>query len=587
MKKTIIAILLAFILLVQVIPALADKEAPNYAPTVSIIPSARGGDAPLSVYFTAAVMDENPETVEYSWDFGDGATSDSESALNVYTVSGTYTVTLMVRDDHGNVAFDTVEIAVKDGKQNNYAPIVNILPSQKKGGAPLAVAFTAAVVDENPDTLEYSWDFGDGATSDSENALNVYTIPGTYTVTLMVRDDHGNIAFDETTIVVEDKKINNIPVAVMTASPVYGPAPLSVIFSGEASTDPDRDFLTFRWDFGDGEVSSDRNPVHVYTAPGSYIATLTVNDGQGGVSVDTELVVVGNAFNIPPVAVANANPQSGNVPLTVAFIGQGYDSDGEIRRYSWDFGDGTTSVSQNPVHTYAVEGTFRAELVVYDNDGGIGKDELIIDVGSPSGVDPAINPIPDQETELNQYYEYQVIAHDPLGDELRYAILNQPSGVSIDPDTGLISGVPVQLGTFSVTVVASDGNSGEAREDFTLKVVEAVKKPKNYRSRMLSVDRIFLSGGEILTVNDLVEAGVLVGNEADFDMENIKVTVSVPELGLYGSTLIEDLDNSRDRMARIAILDPIPQQARGDYIVRITVSNDHIRRVIHREITVI
>ena len=108
-----------------------------------------------------------------------------------------------------------------------------------------------------------------------------------------------------------------------------------------------------------------------------------------------------------------------------------------------------------------------------------------------------------------------------------------------------------------------------------------------YRPSLISVDRIFLTSGEILTVNDLIEAGVLVANEADFDMENVKVTVSVPELGLYGSTMIEDLENNRDEMARIAILDQIPAEAKGDYIVRITVSNDHIRRVIHREITVI
>ncbi|MBW3014672.1 PKD domain-containing protein [Candidatus Woesearchaeota archaeon] len=584
MKKTIIAILLAFILLVQVIPAIA--EGTDYAPIVTIIQSASSGEAPMPVYFMASVIDENPETIQYEWDLGDGATSTSEDAFNIYTVPGTYTVTLLVRDNGGNIGTAQTTVTVTEAAAHNYAPIVNILPSQEKGNAPLAVAFTSAIVDENPSTLEYSWDFGDGGTSTSEDAVNIYTIPGTYTVTLMVRDDVGNIGMDTTNIVVEDNA-NTIPVAVAVATPVYGPAPLTVVFNGEASTDTDGDFLTFMWDFGDGSISSDRSPVHTYTTPGSYIATLTVNDGHNGVSVDTELIVVGNAMNIPPVAVAHANPMSGNVPLTVTFIGQGFDADGEIERYFWDFGDGTTSESQNPVHTYAIEGNFRAELVVYDQDGGIGKDELIISVGSPAGVNPIITSIPDQTIEMNALYEYQVVAYDPLGDELTYAAIGLPSGLTINPSTGLISGVPIQLGNFDVIVVVSDDNGGEAREEFTLTVVKAVDMPKKYRPNMLSIDRIFLTNGEILTVNDLVEAGVLVGNEADFDMENIKVTVSIPELGLYGSSLIEDLDNNRDHMARIAILDPIPEGVKGDFIVRITVSNDHIRRIIHREITII
>ncbi|MCK4669634.1 MAG: PKD domain-containing protein [Nanoarchaeota archaeon] len=584
MKKTIFATILVFMLLVQIVPVLAD----NYAPIVTIITSADHGETPMSVFFTSHVIDENPDALEYSWDFGDGATSDSEDGFNIYMISGTYTVTLSVRDDTGNIGMDQATIVVEEESINNYAPIVNILPSQKKGNAPLSVAFTAAIIDENPETLQYSWDFGDGATSDFEDTINTYMIPGTYTVTLMVRDDNGNIGIDQVEIVVEDKT-NTPPVATIVASPVYGGAPLNVIFNGEASIDADGDFLTFTWDFGDGEGSSDRMPVHTYTSQGTYIATLTVDDGHRARSTDTELIVVGNTFNVPPIAIADAIPRSGNVPLVVTFLGQGIDTDGEIERYFWDFGDGTTSDSQNPVHTYAIEGTFRAELIVYDDFGGIGKDEILITVGSPAGVDPFITPIPDQTIEFNQPYNYQVVAFDPLNDQLTYAMTNQPAGVDIDPNTGLISGFPSQLGIFNVAVIVSDDNGGEARDEFMLEVVvvQIIEKPKKYRPSLLSVDRIFLTSGEILTVNDLIEAGVLVNNDADFDMENIKVTVSVPELGLYGSSLIEDLDNNRDYLAKIAIIDPIPQGVKGDFIVRITVSNDHLRRILHREITVI
>jgi hypothetical protein len=51
-----------------------------------------------------------------------------------------------------------------------------------------------------------------------------------------------------------------------------------VLFQGEESTDPDMDFLTYTWDFGDGQISNKRNPSYAFTQPGTYFVTLTVED---------------------------------------------------------------------------------------------------------------------------------------------------------------------------------------------------------------------------------------------------------------------------------------------------------------------
>jgi PKD repeat protein len=73
----------------------------------------------------------------------------------------------------------------------------------------------------------------------------------------------------------------------------------------------------------------------------------------------------------PPVAVATkSTPLTGTVPLTVNFSSLGStDPDGSIVKYDWDFGDGTTSTSPNPSHTYTVAGTYTPSLVVFDNTG--------------------------------------------------------------------------------------------------------------------------------------------------------------------------------------------------------------------------
>lgn len=83
-----------------------------------------------------------------------------------------------------------------------------------------------------------------------------------------------------------------------TATPSSGDAPLDVDFTGSAY-DPDDDQLSYEWDFGDGSAtSSERNPSHTYTDAGTYTATLTVSDGQGGETTDTVEVVVDEP--VPP-----------------------------------------------------------------------------------------------------------------------------------------------------------------------------------------------------------------------------------------------------------------------------------------------
>ena len=64
----------------------------------------------------------------------------------------------------------------------------------------------------------------------------------------------------------------------LTANPQSGEAPLEVAFDVEA-TDADGDDLTYEWDFGDGATSDEEDPVHTYTEPGTYEATVTVSDG--------------------------------------------------------------------------------------------------------------------------------------------------------------------------------------------------------------------------------------------------------------------------------------------------------------------
>lgn len=90
---------------------------------------------------------------------------------------------------------------------------------------------------------------------------------------------------------------NAAPIALADATPTAGLPPLTVQFTGSASSDPDQSPspLQFQWSFGDGATSTQADPSHVYTQPGTYHASLVVNDGADLVRSEELVIPVGNA----------------------------------------------------------------------------------------------------------------------------------------------------------------------------------------------------------------------------------------------------------------------------------------------------
>ncbi|MEW6250526.1 MAG: PKD domain-containing protein [Planctomycetota bacterium] len=158
------------------------------------------------------------------------------------------------------------------------------------GPAPLTVTFSAAASSsENPGALTYRWDFDDGATATEPQVTHVFTQPGRYIVRLTVTD--ATDASVSTTVDVRAAGAG--AVAVITANPTSGPAPLTVQFSGTASQVPDDEILFYRWNFGDGATSTAASPLHIYRFAGDYTATLEIETGGGLKSTATTTIAVG------------------------------------------------------------------------------------------------------------------------------------------------------------------------------------------------------------------------------------------------------------------------------------------------------
>lgn len=201
------------------------------------------------------------------------------------------------------------------------------------GGVPLTVNFTDLSSGQPSGWL---WDFGDGATSTEQNPAHTYSAPGVYDVSLIIH-----------TPVQRSGKLNSgfifvgsPPITSFSFDKDEGLPPLTVKFSDHSTGYPDSYF----WDFGDGTSSSEMNPVHIYTSPGSYDVSLTTGNEYGNSTATMEdcILVMGGRENemilgIPGISYIGTYPSalvtlnSSLIPLNVidnstvvAFPGSGF-----------------------------------------------------------------------------------------------------------------------------------------------------------------------------------------------------------------------------------------------------------------------
>jgi len=212
------------------------------------------------------------------------------------------------------------------------------------GTHPLTVSFTDTTTGASG-FLVWAWDFGDGKTSGLSDPVHTYTTPGTYTVSLKV----SNLLFgQDTETKVDFIDVTPVPLtADFSASATQGTNPLSVTFTDMSTGTPPTAWL---WDFGDGGQSTMQNPTYVFGTPGTFDVSLTIFFGlQPDTLVKTDLITIDAA---PLVADFTAMPTQGGTPLTVSFTDTSHGS--PITAWAWDFGDGNSSTTANPVHVYTV-----------------------------------------------------------------------------------------------------------------------------------------------------------------------------------------------------------------------------------------
>ena len=164
------------------------------------------------------------------------------------------------------------------------------------------------------------------------------------------------------------------PVALFTYNATPGYAPDTITFSNTSTN-----ATSYAWDFGDNSTSTHQNPVHVYLTPGDYKVTLTAT-GPGGANSTTDSVQISLLLPIPACTyIIKYNATGAPVSDTVYFS----NTSSHAISYLWDFGDGTTSTVQDPVHIYNVIGNYTVTLTATGINGSKSTSKIIPITGTP------------------------------------------------------------------------------------------------------------------------------------------------------------------------------------------------------------
>jgi gliding motility-associated-like protein len=329
----------------------------------------------------------------YSWNFGDGNSDTVTSRFNIYhsfinngftdTVFTTSVVTQSSLD-----CFDTASIDI-----TVYAtPVADFEVTPDEQTFPVNIFEIENKTDGN---WQYAWDFGNGTGSTAKSPGSIeYGEAGVYTIILKVSGSHCSDSSDATV-----KLHPALPVANFKGAD-DGCMPHTITLLNESSYAD-----SYLWEFGDGSISTAKDPTYTYYEPGIYKIKLTAS-GMGGISTfsdTTRVYILPNSFFDLAPRFVYVNDEA------VHYFNLSDNAD----VFEWDFGDGTTSDEFNPSHVYKDAGTYDVTLKVWTVNGCF--DLYVMENAvftEPSGMVEFPNAFrPDSPLEENKVFKPGIIDH--------------------------------------------------------------------------------------------------------------------------------------------------------------------------------
>ncbi len=235
------------------------------------------GGNPCQAYFTAGVNggvvsfqnQSTPSGYFSNWNFGNGQTSSVQHPTHTYTQTGWYNVCLFIYDSTGcqSTYCDSIYINV------GTTPTCTASYTYTLNGNVLS--FNNTSTGGTPNTMTYTWIFGNGNTSNAYNPTQTFNVPGIYTICLYILNTQ-NGCTDTTCQIITIPNATGNCAAAFTYQ-INGTTG-GVNFGGIATGTPG---YNYTWSFGDGTNSVQQNPTHTYTQSGVYTVCLLIVDATG------------------------------------------------------------------------------------------------------------------------------------------------------------------------------------------------------------------------------------------------------------------------------------------------------------------
>ena len=311
-------------------------------PEAGFATSALSGCSPLDVQ-----LSDTSQGAQYYYYQYNGTGSNLPSPAATFNQPGTYTVWQTVENSFGCVDSTSIDITVHPTPVSDFS-----LPQTLACDTPA----TMMINNQSIGAVSYNWDFNNGNTSTIQHPVVTYHDPGTYTISLIATN---NYLCSDTSY--KNFKVSEPIEPMIGLSTNDGCEPLNVQFANKSGNS----VKSTLWNFGDSCISSKSNPTHIYQAPGSYSVQLVTTNTDG--CKDTLLFKdTIDVYPQPDVGFNytfsnNPTPTSGFVEFT------GYSP--TATNWFWDFDDGATANTQNPVHQFSGMGIYNVLLSVTNQYG--------------------------------------------------------------------------------------------------------------------------------------------------------------------------------------------------------------------------
>jgi len=479
----------------------------------------------------AIATDTDGSIVSYQWQaFGTLETTGADAIISDLS-SGQYTITVIVTDDKGAMASDSILLRVLSKDEIDItSPVITIL-----GDNPTILPIGSNYTDAGAIAL----DDRDGNVSVGVEYNITTSQAGVYLVTYHAQDRAGNQATAcRSVLVQESNSSSNEPDITPPVITLLGDNPM-VVMQGDPFVDPGVIVVDNR----DGQIGySLRHNVNTDLL-GSYVVIYEAIDRAGNEANASRVVYVkdpeGNSVPIADAGADRVAAKDSNVTLDAS---NSRDPDGDIISYEWREADRILSTEVSFVTNDLDFGSHTLTLTVRDNDGLSSSDSVTIRIIDPSDTTAptALIKAPVENTKVtlqidvtgtasDENLDYYTLALSPVGKESYTQITRGESSVN-DGVLGIVDATTLNNGIYDIRLTVVDEN-GESSEAFTKVVIEGRAKVGNFSFTITDFD--LQVGGIPVQVNRTYST-LQRFEKLDYtygwsiDYQNVKVEENIP-----------------------------------------------------------